>query len=403
MFLSYTIEYFQKTLNTIITFYLNQILLMKRFLFPKISIGLTVILLGFSGIASAQEMSFEEYNPPSTLKVPEHPVTKAKFPFVDIHSHQGGINKERIDELVSEMDEINMGVLVNLSGRGFGRGDSNSQQEYIKSMIEEFNTHAPGRFMVFTNLNFAGFGDENWTRIAVKELEEDVEAGASGLKIYKSLGLNVNDVDGNRVPVNHPDLDAVWAKAGELGIPVIIHSADPAQFWQPMDANNERWLELKTHPRRQRGADNPAPFEQIIAEQHDVFAKHPETTFINAHMGWMANDLDAASAHLEKYPNVNFGIGAVIAEFGRQPRRAKEFFEKYQDRVLFGKDAYNKEEFYTYFRVLETEDEYFPYYKKYHAFWAMYGLGLSDEVLKKLYYKNALRIVPRMDKSVFPD
>ncbi|WP_339875263.1 amidohydrolase family protein [uncultured Algoriphagus sp.] len=359
--------------------------------------------LSFVNVSFAQEMSFEEYNPPSTLKVPEHPVQKAKYPFVDIHSHQGGINEERIDQLIGEMDELNMGVLVNLSGRGFGRGDSNSQQDYIKSMLKEFNTHSPGRFMVFTNLNFAGFGDENWTRIAVKELEEDVAAGASGLKIYKSLGLNVNDVSGNRVPVNHPDLDAVWAKAGELGIPVIIHSADPAQFWQPMNANNERWLELKTHPNRMRGADNPAPFEQIIAEQHDVFKKHPETTFINAHMGWMANDLDAASAHLDKYPNVNFGIGAVIAEFGRQPRRAKEFFEKYQDRLLFGKDAYNKEEYYTYFRVLETEDEYFPYYKKYHAFWAMYGLGLSDEVLKKLYYKNALRIVPGMDKSIFPD
>lgn len=359
------------------------------------------LLLG--NVVLAQDMSFEEYNPPSTLKVPEHPVKRAKFPFVDIHSHQGGIDEKRIDQLISEMDEINMGVMVNLSGRGFGRGDSNSQQEYIKSMLKEFNTHAPGRFMVFTNLNFAGFGDENWTRIAVKELEEDVAAGASGLKIYKSLGLNVTDVNGKRVPVNHPDLDAVWAKAGELGIPVIIHSADPEQFWQPMDANNERWLELKTHPNRKRGADNPAPFKQIMAEQHDIFAKHPETTFINAHMGWMANDLDAAGAHLEKYPNVNFGIGAVIAEFGRQPRRAKEFFEKYQDRVLFGKDAYNKEEFYTYFRVLETEDEYFPYYKKYHAFWSMYGLGLSDEVLKKLYYKNALRIVPGMDKTLFPD
>ena len=369
--------------------------------YTKLIIAFSFFTIG--NISLAQEMSFEEYNPPSSLKVPEHPVQRAKFPFVDIHSHQGGINEEKIDQLIGEMDELNMGVLVNLSGRGFGRGNSNSQQDYIKSMLKEFNTHSPGRFMVFTNLNFAGFGDENWTRIAVKELEEDVAAGASGLKIYKSLGLNVNDVNGNRVPVNHPDLDPVWAKAGELGIPVIIHSADPAQFWQPMDTNNERWLELKTHPNRMRGADNPAPFEQIMAEQHDVFAKHPETTFINAHMGWMANDLDAASAHLEKYPNVNFGIGAVIAEFGRQPRRAKEFFEKYQDRVLFGKDAYNKEEYYTYFRVLETEDEYFPYYKKYHAFWAMYGLGLSDEVLKKLYYKNALRIVPGMDKSVFPD
>ncbi|WP_296698482.1 amidohydrolase family protein [Algoriphagus sp.] len=365
-------------------------------------IAISIFIL-FSSGTYAQEMSFEEYNPPSTLKVPEHPVQRAKFPFVDIHSHQGGINEQRIDELISEMDELNMGILVNLSGRGFRNGDSNTQQEYIRSMMKEFNTHAPGRFMVFTNLNFAGFGDENWTRIAVKELEEDVAAGASGLKIYKSLGLNVNDVNGNRVPVDHPDLDAVWAKAGELGIPVIIHSADPAQFWQEMDANNERWLELKTHPGRKRGDDNPAPFDQIMAEQHHVFEKHPETTFINAHMGWMANDLDAASAHLEKYPNVNFGIGAVIAEFGRQPKRANEFFEKYQDRVLFGKDAYNKEEYYTYFRVLETEDEYFPYYKKYHAFWAMYGLGLSDEVLKKLYYKNALRIVPGMDKSVFPD
>lgn len=369
--------------------------------FTKLFIVFTVFLSG--NLTYAQDVSFEEYNPSSTLKVPKHPVQRAKFPFIDIHSHQGGINEQKIDQLISEMDEINMGVLVNLSGRGFGRGDSNSQQQYIKDMLKEFNTYAPGRFMVFTNLNFAGFGDENWKRTAVKELEEDVAAGASGLKIYKSLGLNVNDINGNRVPVNHPDLDAVWAKAGKLGIPVIIHSADPAQFWQPMDANNERWLELKIHPNRKRGEDNSAPFEQIIAEQHDVFENHPETTFINAHMGWMANDLDAAGAHLEQYPNVNFGTGAVIAEFGRQPRRAKEFFEKYQDRVLFGKDAYNKEEFYTYFRVLETEDEYFPYYKKYHAFWSMYGLGLSDEVLKKLYYKNALRIVPGMDKSLFPD
>ena len=371
----------------------------------KIALSLCFALsfFGLSQTASSQEMSFEEYNPPSTLVVPEHIVTRAKFPFVDIHSHQGGINKERIDQLVFEMDEINMGVLVNLSGRGFGRGTSNTQQEYIMSMLKEFQTHAPGRFMVFTNLNFAGFGDENWTRIAVKELEEDVAAGAVGLKIYKSLGLSTKDQDGNRVPVDHPDLDAVWAKAGELGIPVIIHSADPAQFWQPMDANNERWLELKLRPNRKRGDDNPAPFEQIIAEQHHVFEKHPETTFINAHMGWMANDLDKAEAHLEKFPNVNFGIGAVIAEFGRQPRRAKAFFEKYQDRLLFGKDAYNKEEFYTYFRVLETNDEYFPYYKKYHAYWKMYGLGLSDEVLKKVYYKNALRIVPGMDKTLFPD
>ncbi|MBN7809857.1 amidohydrolase [Algoriphagus sp. H41] len=374
---------------------------MKKLL---LHIPLSVLALGLAMVHSvAQEMSFENYNPPSTLKVPEHPVTRAKFPFIDIHSHQGGVNKEKIDQLTSEMDEINMGIMINLSGRGFGQGNSNAQQEYIKGMMNEFKTHAPGRFMVFTNLNFNGFGDPSWTALAVKELEEDVQAGAVGLKIYKSLGLNSKDKDGNRIPVDHPDLDPIWAKAGELGIPVLIHSADPAQFWQPMDSTNERWLELKLNPNRKRSDTDPAPFEQIIAEQHHVFAKHPKTTFINAHLGWMANDLDAAGAHLDKYPNVNYEIGAIIAELGRQPRRAREFFTQYQDRILFGKDAYHKEEFYTYFRVLETDDEYFPYYKKYHAFWSMYGLGLPDEVLKKVYYKNALRIVPGLDKTLFPD
>lgn len=371
---------------------------------PVLQIFLYVFTLGLiPAVSVAQEMSFENYNPPSTLKVPEHPVTKAKFPFIDIHSHQGGVNKAKIDQLTSEMDEINMAIMINLSGRGFGQGNSNTQQEYIKGMMNEFKTHAPGRFMVFTNLNFNGFGTPEWTALAVRELEEDVQAGAVGLKIYKSLGLNAKDNSGNRIPVDHPDLDPVWKKAGELGIPVLIHSADPAQFWEPMDSTNERWLELKLNPNRKRSDIDPVPFEKIMAEQHNVFAKHPKTTFVNAHMGWMANDLDAAGAHLDKYPNVNYEIGAIIAELGRQPRRAKEFFTKYQDRILFGKDAYNKEEFYTYFRVLETEDEYFPYYKKYHAYWKMYGLGLSDEVLKKVYYKNALRIVPGLDKTLFPE
>jgi predicted TIM-barrel fold metal-dependent hydrolase len=368
----------------------------------KISLFLFALLMG-GGALVAQEMSFESYNPPSTLKVPQHPVTRSKFPFIDIHSHQGGVNKSKIDQLSGEMKELNMAIMINLSGRGFGQGNSNAQQEYIKGMMQEFKTHAPGRFMVFTNLNFNGFGTPEWTALAVKELAEDVASGALGLKIYKSLGLNSKDNSGKRIPVDHPDLDPVWAKAGELGIPVLIHAADPAQFWQAMDSTNERWLELKLHPNRRRSATDPAPFEQIIAEQQRVFAKHPKTTFINAHMGWMANDLDAAGAHLDRYPNVNYEIGAIIAELGRQPRRAKEFFTKYQDRILFGKDAYNKEEFYTYFRVLETEDEYFPYYKKYHAFWSMYGLGLSDEVLKKVYYKNALRIVPGLDKTLFPE
>ena len=134
-----------------------------------------------------------------------------------------------------------------------------------------------------------------------------------------------------------------------------------------------------------------------------MFRNHPKTTFINAHMGWFANDLGFLGQLLDELPNMNVGIGAIIAELGRQPRYARQFFIKYQDRILFGKDSWKPEEFPTYFRVLETADEYFPYHKKYHAFWAMYGLDLPDDVLKKVYYKNALRIVPGLDKSIFPE
>ena len=238
---------------------------------------------------------------------------------------------------------------------------------------------------------------------AAKQLEEDVKNGANGLKIYKNLGFSVTDINGKRVTVDDPRLDPVWKKAGELKIPVIIHTADPKSFWDPLDANNERWLELTTHPNRKRDANNPAPWDTLIAEQHRLFRKHPGTTFIAAHFGWYPNDLQKLSQLLDELPNVVVEFGAVIAELGRQPRAAKQFFTKYQDRILFGKDSWVPDEYATYFRVLETEDEYFPYHKKYHAFWPMYGMGLPDDILKKVYYKNALRIIPNIDKTQFPD
>ncbi len=170
-----------------------------------------------------------------------------------------------------------------------------------------------------------------------------------------------------------------------------------------MDANNERWLELATHPGRARSNTNPAPWDTLIAEQHRIFKRHPRTTFIAAHFGWYANDLTTLSKLLDEMPNVVVEFGAVIAEIGRQPRMAKAFFTKYQDRIMFGKDSWVPEEYTTYFRVLETEDEYFPYHKKYHAFWRMYGMGLPDDILKKVYYKNALRVIPGLDKTMFPE
>lgn len=354
-----------------------------------------VNLVLISTLAFAQnDLTFEEYNPKSTLVVPGQPVTKAKYPFIDIHSHQFRMPEQNLSELIKDMDAMNMAIMINLSG---GSG------ERIRGAVKNVNEHYPNRFGVFANVDFDGVGKEGWGAAAARQLEEDVRNGAKGLKIYKSLGLRNTDTDGKRVAVDDPRLDPVWEKCAELGIPVLIHSADPKSFWDPLDADNERWLELKTKPGRKRSDTDPAPWQQIIDEQHNMFRKHKNTTFINAHMGWYANNLGKLGELLDELPNMYVGIAAVIAELGRQPRNAKAFFIKYQDRILFGKDSWVPNEFPTYFRVLETADEYFPYHKKYHAFWAMYGLDLPDEVLKKVYYKNALKIVPGLEKSLFPE
>ena len=351
-----------------------------------------VVIFSLNTIKS-QEMGFEEYNPKSTLVVPSHEVKKAKFPFIDVHSHQRSMSAASLKDLINDMNVLNEGIMVNLSG---GSGDR------LKNMTTSIQENYPNRFVVFANVDFDGVGKSGWTENAVKQLELDVKNGAKGLKVFKSLGLRNTDTDGKRVAIDDKRLDAIWDKCAELGIPVLIHAADPKSFWDDMDADNERWLELKTHHGRKRSATDPAPWQQIIDEQHRMFKKHPKTKFINAHMGWYANNLAKLGELMDEMPNMSVGIGAVIAELGRQPKNAKAFFIKYQDRILFGKDSWQPEEFPTYFRVLETADEYFPYYKKYHAFWSMYGLDLPDEVLKKVYYKNALNLIPGLDKSLFP-
>ncbi len=360
----------------------------------KLHKALLLLLFTVSTSLIAQDLTFEEYNPTSTLVVPGKVIKRAKFPFIDVHGHQYRMPNQNLAPVIAAMDTLNMQIMVNLSGR--------SGNDLMKS-VANIKSNYPNRFVVFANINFEGAGAEGWIEKTVAQFEQDVKNGARGLKVYKSLGLRNKDAQGNRLAIDDPRLDPIWAKCGELGVPVLIHAADPKSFWDDFDGDNERWLELKTHPRRKRDANNPAPWEQIIAEQHNMFRKHPNTTFINAHMGWFANNLGKLGELLDEMPNMNVGIGAIIAELGRQPRFAKKFFIKYQDRILFGKDSWKPNEFPTYFRVLESDDEYFPYHKKYHAFWPMYGLDLPDEVLKKVYYKNALRIVPGLDKSLFPN
>ena len=337
-------------------------------------------------------ISFEDYNPKSTLVVSSNEIKRSKYPFIDIHNHQFDMPVKDLSDLVSEMDSLNMAFMVNLSGfRG----------QYLKMCLDNIKKNAPERLGVFVNLNWENIDSDTFLENNIKILRDAKKDGAIGLKVYKSLGLTDKDSSGNRIAVNDPRIDPIWEECGKLGFPVLIHSADPALFWKPKDKNNERWLELKQKPNRYRNPDFFPSFESIIAEQHNVFEKHPKTTFINAHLGWMGNDLDRLSSHLDKYPNVVTEIGAVLAELGRQPKRARKFFIDHQDKILFGKDAYNQQEYYTYFRVLETEDEYFDYYRKRHAFWKMYGLGLPDSILKKVYYKNALRILPSINKSLF--
>ena len=373
-------------------------------LFKTLSFILVVTIAVYFAIDTIHNkqniMSFEDYDPPSSLIVEGEVIKKAKFRFIDVHSHLWNMPLMDLDELVAEMDEINMGYIVNLSGSGFG--PQTAKDIYFDESIENIEENQPGRIGLFVNVDFDNPDNKDHVETQVNVIREAVAKGAIGLKVYKGLGLTNKDSKGNRVRVDDERLGPIWEGCGELGITVLIHSADPFQFWLPKDNQNERWFELKEKPKRYYGdSDFIPPFEEIINEQHTIFERHKNTTFINAHFGWMGNDLKRLGDHLDKYPNVHTEFGAVIAELGRQPKTARQFFIDYQDRIMFGKDKYDKEEFYTYFRVLESDDEYFNYFRKRHAFWKMYGLNLPDEVLKKIYYKNALRLFPQIDKTLF--
>jgi len=355
-----------------------------------------VLMLGQSS-AVGQSMDFELYDPPSTLVVPEALLTRARYPFVDVHNHQWAMATQDLDSLAAEMDALNMAVMVNLSGRSGDGSDAT-----LHGSLANVRENHPNRFLIFTNISFAGIDDSDWGERTARQVGADVAAGAAGLKIYKNLGLTTTDADGERVPVDDPRLDQVWAKCAELGVPVLIHSGEPASFWKPRDEHNERWLELKQKPERYRDPALFPSWEQVMGEHWNLFAKHPGTQFISAHMSWLANDLQRLGDLLDAHPNVVTEMGAVLAELGRQPRFARRWFIEHQDQVLFGKDAWAPTEYEAYFRCLETEDDYIRYYRRRHAFWRLYGLDLPDEILRKLYYGNALELFPQIDRTLFP-
>jgi predicted TIM-barrel fold metal-dependent hydrolase len=338
--------------------------------------------------------NIREYKPRSTLVVPEHPKPRAKFPAIDIHSHQPvPISPADFDRVVEGMDRNNLRVLVNNSGASGDR---------LKRAIEAIqSSRHKDRMVQFAEVDFRNVGP-GWGRKAAQQLEADIKAGAVGLgEISKALGLRIRKADGSRLRVDDPELDPVWETCGRLGVPVLIHTAEPQEFFEPIDYQNERWLELALFADRRYPEGQFPRFEELIQERNRMFKKHLKTTFIAAHFGYHANDLARMGKLLDEMPNVYTEVGAILAELGRQPRAAHAFFVKYQDRVLFGKDSFQPDEFPYYWRVFETEDEYFDYYRDYHAFWKLYGMGLPDAVLRKLYYANALKIVPGIPASGF--
>ena len=345
--------------------------------------------------AGEPALSVEDYTPRSTLVVDAHPVPRARFPAVDAHSHHWpGFSTRDLDEIAGQMDTLNLAVLVNLSG-----GSGAALTRCVDTVA---GSRHPNRMVCFANLDFRGGVGPGFGERAARQLERDAAAGAVGLKFFKNFGIDVRDRSGARVPVDHPELDPVFETAGRLGLPVLMHVGEPRSFYEPVDRFNERWLELTLLPGRRLPADRYPSFETMMAERDRRFARHPDTTFIAAHMGWHANDLGRLGALLDRLPNVYVETGAILYELGRQPRTARAFFEKYQDRILFGKDRYAPEEFPYYWRTFETHDEYFDYYRRYHAFWKMYGMGLPDGVLRKVYHRNALDVIPGLDRSLFP-
>lgn len=264
----------------------------------------------------AATMNFADYEPKSTLVVPQHPRTKAKYPFIDIHNHQRrDMSAADAQKLVADMDRIGLQVMNNLSG---------SSGDALKQGIASMQGRYPKRFTTFANVDFRKIDEPNFGVNAAKQLEQDVKNGAVGLKIFKNLGMFVTDASGKRVHTDDPRLDPIWDKAGELGIPVLIHTGEPVAFWSPVDKHNERWLELQQFPDRRRTDPKFASFEVTMNEQWNLFRKHPHTTFIAAHLAWLGNDLGRLGKLLDEMPNVYTEIGAVLHELdASRVRRAR--------------------------------------------------------------------------------
>jgi len=366
---------------------------------------------GATGAVPSQQpasapLPLTQFQPKSMLHVGETRVQRARFPVIDFHTH---VSRRRAQkpgvppgELVKTMDAVNLHTMVNLTG---GTGDD------LAGAITAFDQAFPRRFVSMTEPSWTRAGETGYAAWQADEIGRAKAAGAVGVKVLKTLGLYLRDggASGKLVRVDDARFDPMWETCGRLGLPVAIHVGDPEAFFLPIDRFNERYEELNAHPDWSfHGKDFPA-FKEILEARDRVFARHPKTTFVALHVGHWAENLAAVGEMLDKFPNVHVEIGARIGELGRQPRTAARFFDRYQDRILFGTDAiplgmetpqqvFGEDLYRIYYRFLETEDEYFDYAPAPvppQGRWRIYGLGLRESILRKVYSRNAERVLGR--------
>lgn len=352
---------------------------------------------------TSPSLQLSEFRPHSLLKIEEHLLPAAKMPVVDCHTHfryRLRHSEDQLEHFVQVMNRNQIAVCVSLDGK-LG-DDLADHQKYLWTKYRD-------RFVIFSNIDWIGAGDREkpatwachqtgFVRHTVEQLKAAKEAGASGLKIFKQFGLGYKNPDGSLIKIDDRRWDPIWKTCGELGFPIIIHTADPAAFFLPIDKTNERWEELSRHPDWSFYGDEFPSREELLAARNRIIARHPKTTFIGAHVANNPEDLATVGKWLDKYPNLVVEFASRIGELGRQPYTARKFLIKYSDRVLFGTDGpWPEKRLMQYWRFLETEDENFPYSEKEfppQGFWNIYGVHLPDDVLKKIYQDNSARVIP---------
>ena len=357
-----------------------------------------------------RELLLRNFRPASKLKVASNPRAKAAYTTVDVHTHfhyrmRG--NTQALDDFVALMDRNQIAVCASLDGK-LGQQLQRHKQFLWKKYKD--------RFVIYANVDWVGDGQKNspatWSchrrgfaERTAKALRDAVSSGeVSGLKVLKQFGLRYKNPDGSLIKIDDARWDPIWAACGELGIPVIIHTADPAAFFDPIDETNERWEELSRRPEWSFHGDQFPSRDELLAARNRVIQRHPKTQFIGAHVANNAEDLATVSRWLDEMPNLWVEPASRIGELGRQPFTARKFLIKYADRLLFGTDGPQPEtRIRLYWRFFETADESFPYSEKIpppQGLWQIYGVELPDDVLRKLYYQNAAKLIPGVAERV---